>query len=245
MTITQNKILLGVNIDHIATIRNARGGHHPCVVDAAILAQQSGADGITVHLREDRRHIKDQDLVSIKNNITVPLNLEMAANEEMFSIAIAIKPKTVCLVPEKRNEITTEGGLNVMAQQQYLQNYVAKLQQHNILVSLFIDANLQQLTAAKQIKADIVELHTGEYCHNPNLQLYANLQQMAQLASDFGLVCNAGHGLNYQTAAEIAKIPQITELNIGHFIIGESLFYGLPVVIQKMQNIINQARNNI
>ena len=240
------KTLLGVNIDHVATIRNARGGNHPCVVEAAIMAEKSGADGITVHLREDRRHIKDLDLIEIKQKINLPINLEMAATAEMLTIAQNIKPHSVCLVPEKRNEITTEGGLNLVMHQQHFADFISVLKKQNILVSLFINPYLSHIEIAKNIGADIVELHTGEFCHSfgsqKTAEIYQQLVTSANFAKKLGLSCHAGHGLNYQTAFEVAKIKEITELNIGHFIIGEAIFYGLPYVIQKMQRILKQAR---
>ncbi len=240
------KILLGVNIDHVATIRNARGGNHPCVVESAVIAQNAGADGITLHLREDRRHIKDHDLFEIKQKINLPINLEMAPTNEMLAIAIKTKPHSVCLVPEKRHEITTEGGLDIAQNQQKLAEFIIALQQHNILVSLFLNANLQHIEIAKNIGANIIELHTGEFCHNFGSHkandLYQKLVISANFVKKLGLSCHAGHGLNYQTAFEVAKIKEITELNIGHFIIGESIFYGLPYVVQKMQKILKQAR---
>jgi pyridoxine 5-phosphate synthase len=240
------KMLLGVNIDHVATVRNARGNNHPCLIEAAIIAENAGADGITMHLREDRRHIKDNDLTQIKQKTNLPINLEMAPTLEMLTIACKIKPHSVCLVPEKRAEITTEGGLNIALDRQNLANFISAIKQQNILVSLFINPNLQHIEIAKNLGADIVELHTGDFCHNFNSekskQLYQQLNVSANFAKKLGLVCHAGHGLNYQTAFEVAKIKEITELNIGHFIIGESIFYGLSYVIQKMQKILKQAR---
>ena len=240
---TQNKkkIRLGVNIDHVATIRNARGGTHPDPVDAAILAQKSGADGITIHLREDRRHIRDEDLVRLKKEIKLPINLEMAATQEMLEIALKTKPNAVCIVPEKRQEVTTEGGLDVVKNEKILREMIKKIRAKKIRVSLFVDANEAQIRMSKKIGADIVELHTGEFCHVVGKKREAEFQKIkkcALLCQELDLECHAGHGLNYETAKIIAKIPQIIELNIGHFIIGEAIFDGLAKVIRKMQKVI-------
>lgn len=240
---TQNKkkIRLGVNIDHVATIRNARGGPHPDPVDAAILAQKSGADGITIHLREDRRHIRDEDLVRLKKEIKLPINLEMAATQEMLEIALKTKPNAVCIVPEKRQEVTTEGGLDVVKNEKILREMIKKIRAKKIRVSLFVDANEAQIRMSKKIGADIVELHTGEFCHVVGKKREAEFQKIkkcALLCQELDLECHAGHGLNYETAKIIAKIPQIIELNIGHFIIGEAIFDGLAKVIRKMQKVI-------
>jgi pyridoxine 5-phosphate synthase len=240
---TQNKkkIRLGVNIDHVATIRNARGGAHPDPVNAAILAQKSGADGITIHLREDRRHIRDEDLIRLKKEIKLPINLEMAATQEMLAIALKTKPNAVCIVPEKRQEVTTEGGLDVVKNEKILREMIKKIRAKKIRVSLFVDANEAQIRMSKKIGADIVELHTGEFCHVVGKKREAEFQKIkncAQLCQELDLECHAGHGLNYETAKIIAKIPQIIELNIGHFIIGEAIFDGLAKVIKKMQKVI-------
>ena len=238
-----NKIRLGVNIDHIATIRNARGGIHPDPVDGAILAQKSGADGITIHLREDRRHIRDEDLLRLKKHIKLPINLEMAATDEMLKIAIKTKPNAVCIVPEKRQEITTEGGLDLIKNQQNLSRIIKKIRQHKIRVSLFIDADFKQIDMAKKLQADIIELHTGEFCNLVGVAQnheFAKIKKCVEYASSLGLECHAGHGLNYQTAKKIAKIPQIYELNIGHFIIGEAIFEGLDKIIKKMKIILEK-----
>ena len=234
----RNKIRLGVNIDHVATIRNARGGTHPDPVEAAILAEKAGAHGITIHLREDRRHIRDEDLKRLKKEIKLPINLEMAATEEMLEIALKIKPNAVCIVPEKRQEVTTEGGLDVIKNEKILSEIIKKIHTKKIRVSLFIDANEPQINMAKKIGADIIEIHTGEFCHKIGQAQTAEFQKIkacARLAETLGLECHAGHGLNYQTAKKIAKIPQITELNIGHFLIGEAIFDGLATVIKKMK----------
>lgn len=237
------KIRLGVNIDHVATIRNARGGIHPDPVDAAILAQKSGADGITIHLREDRRHIRDADLKKLRKEIKLPINLEMAATNEMLEIALRTKPHAVCIVPEKRQEVTTEGGLDVVKNEKILREMIAKIHAKKIRVSLFVDANETQIHAAKKVGADIVELHTGEFCHQKGAtkkKEFLKIKKSAELASSLDLECHAGHGLNYETAKIIAQIPQIIELNIGHFIIGEAIFDGLPKVIKKMKSAIKK-----
>ncbi len=239
----RQKIRLGVNIDHVATIRNARGGSHPDPVDAAILAQKSGAHGITIHLREDRRHIRDEDLVRLKKEIKLPINLEMAATEEMLKIALKTKPNAVCIVPEKRQEVTTEGGLDVVKNSKILSEMIKKLRAKKIRVSLFIDADEKQIRESKKIGADIVELHTGEFCHqkgNKQKAEFLRIEKSAQLSDSLGLECHAGHGLNYETAKIISKIPQIIELNIGHFLIGEAVFEGLFKVIKKMQKVIKR-----
>ena len=243
LTKLPNKIRLGVNIDHIATIRNARGGSHPDPIDGAILAQKNGADGITIHLREDRRHIRDEDLLRLKKHIKLPINLEMAATEEMLKIAIKTKPHAVCIVPEKRQEITTEGGLDLIKNQQNLEKIIKKIRQHKIRVSLFIDADFKQIDMAKKLQADIIEIHTGEFCNLIGVEQnreFQKIKKCVEYASDLGLECHAGHGLNYQTAKKIAKIPQIYELNIGHFIIGEAIFAGLDKVIKKMRKILEK-----
>lgn len=243
LTKLPNKIRLGVNIDHIATIRNARGGSHPDPIDGAILAQKNGADGITIHLREDRRHIRDEDLLRLKKHIKLPINLEMAATEEMLKIAIKTKPHAVCIVPEKRQEITTEGGLDLIKNQQNLAKIIKKIRQHKIRVSLFIDADFKQIDMAKKLQADIIEIHTGEFCNLIGVEQnreFQKIKKCVEYASSLGLECHAGHGLNYQTAKKIAKIPQIYELNIGHFIIGEAIFEGLDKVIKKMKKILER-----
>ncbi len=237
----KNTIRLGVNIDHIATIRNARGGIHPDPVLGAILAQKSGADGITVHLREDRRHIRDEDLVRLKKHIKIPINLEMAATDEMMNIAIKTKPNAVCIVPEKRQEVTTEGGLDLIKNFSNLQKIITKIKSQNIRISLFINADFKQIDYAKKLNADIIEIHTGEFCHLKGIAQKAELKKIAdavEYATNLGIECHAGHGLNYETTAMIAKIPNIIELNIGHFIIGEAIFEGLANVIKKMRKIL-------
>ncbi len=237
------QIRLGVNIDHVATIRNARGGIHPDPIESAILAQRSGANGITAHLREDRRHISDNDIFRLKKEINLPLNLEMAATEEMLEIALKTKPNAACIVPEKRAEVTTEGGLDVIKNEIKLIKIIQKLKEYNILVSLFVDPDQNQIEKSKEIGADIVELHTGTYCNNKGQAQeseFNKIAQCAQFADKIGLECHAGHGLDFRTAAEIAKIPEIIELNIGHFLIGESIFIGLEKAIKKMKNAIKR-----
>lgn len=245
----KRNIRLGVNIDHVATIRNARGGIHPDPTAAAILAQKSGAHGITIHLREDRRHIRDEDLVRLKKEIKLPINLEMAATKEMLEIALKTKPNAVCIVPEKRQEVTTEGGLDLIKNEKVLREMIKKIRaqktKSKIRVSLFIDANEEQIRTAKKIGADIVELHTGEFCRkagNARDKEFLKIKKCAKLCEELNLECHAGHGLNYETAKIISKIPQIVELNIGHFIIGEAIFDGLAKVIKKMKKIIEERR---
>lgn len=236
------KIRLGVNIDHVATVRNARGGNHPCPVKAAILAQNSGADGITAHLREDRRHIRDNDMYRIKQEISIPLNMEMAATEEMLNIAIKVKPNAVCLVPEKREEVTTEGGLDIAGKSSYLKDYIAKVKGHGIRVSLFIEADEKQITASCDVGADIVEFHTGSYAHKfESGKFTTELQKIeagVKMAHDLGIECHAGHGLSFANVTPIVKIPYIVELNIGHFLIGEAISIGLPEAIKKMKSLM-------
>ena len=236
---------LGVNIDHVATIRNARGIQHPDPVRAARIAAEAGADGITAHLREDRRHINDTDITQLKSATSLPLNLEMAATEEMLAIALATQPHAVCLVPEKRAELTTEGGLDIHATQDTLRPFMARLQEQGIRVSLFIDPEFTQLHTAHTLGADIVELHTGTYCNQTGTARQKELERLikaAQQAEQYGLECHAGHGLSYETTPAIAAIPQIVELNIGHFLIGEAIFTGLHASIQQMRQVMDRAR---
>lgn len=233
---------LGINIDHVATLRNARGGDHPCPVRAAVAAMEAGADGITAHLREDRRHIRDKDIERLKNEVPLPLNLEMAATDEMLAIALKIYPHAVCLVPEKRSELTTEGGLNVSAQEHTLTPYIKKLQDNGSRVSLFVDADFKQLESAARTGAKVVELHTGSYAHCPDAAHIAQLKAAAQYAHSLGLEVHAGHGLNYDNVAAIAAIPEIKELNIGHFLMGEAMFMGMKESIRKMRKIMDGAR---
>lgn len=237
--------LLGVNIDHIATLRNARGVAYPEPVQAAAIAEQAGADGITVHLREDRRHITDRDVRLLAETIQTRMNLEMAMTDEMVAIAIATKPAYVCLVPEKREELTTEGGLDVAGQIERSRDVVAKLNDVGILVSLFIDADERQIEAAREVNAPYIELHTGHYAetqgHAQN-QALQQLQHAATFADKLGLVVNAGHGLHYHNTQAIAAIPEIYELNIGHAIIGRAVFSGLHNAVAEMKQIIERAR---
>jgi pyridoxine 5-phosphate synthase len=238
-----NKIRLGVNIDHVATVRNARGGEHPCPVAMALLAQNAGADGITAHLREDRRHVRDADIFRLKETLQVPLNFEMAATAEMQDIALKVRPNAVCLVPEKRTELTTEGGLNVVAGEDYLREYIKPLKANNIRISLFVDSDLAQIEAAKKVGADIVELHTGAYCEASG-ELQAELLQKliagADYADNLGIEVHAGHGLDYATTEQIMQIKHLQEVNIGHFIIGEALQYGLSQVIARFNGILKR-----
>lgn len=238
---------LGINIDHIATVRNARGGEHPDPVRAALLAEKAGADGITAHLREDRRHIRDGDIAALKAQLRIPLNLEMAATAEMLTIACDTKPHAVCLVPEKREELTTEGGLDVRGHLAELTPYIEKLKAGSgARVSLFIDPDPAQLDAAKQAGAPVVELHTGRYADTEGEVQQAELrrlQQAAKHAEAIGLECHAGHGLNYANVAPVAAISPVVELNIGHFLMGEAMFVGLAESIQQMRILMQKARS--
>ena len=230
-----HRVRLGVNIDHVATIRNARGGAHPSPLAAALRAEAAGADGITAHLREDRRHIRDDDMVAIRAGISVPLNFELAATSDMITMALKIKPNAACIVPEKREEVTTEGGLAVIGQEARLADQLAPLKDAGIKLSLFIEANQADIDAAVAIGADIVELHTGRYCHDSagrDSELL-RLQTAALHAATVGIECHAGHGLNYDTVSPIAAIPNIEELNIGHFLIGESIFAACPRLLKR------------
>lgn len=236
---------LGVNIDHVATLRNARGGVHPCPVRAALTAKEAGADGITAHLREDRRHIRDTDIERLKAEVSLPLNLEMAVTEEMLAIALRVRPHACCLVPEKRQELTTEGGLNVPAAQEAIARTTRALSAAGIRVSLFIDPAAEQIEAAKRCGAPVIELHTGTYGAAGGSQQAHELKRLreaAQYAASLGLEIHAGHGLNFENTAAIAAIPQIVELNIGHFLIGESVFTGLDETIHKMRQIMQKGR---
>jgi len=240
-----NKIRLGVNIDHVATIRNARGENYPDPLKAALIAEQSGADSITIHLREDRRHIRDDDLKSIKKKIKIPLNLEMAATNEMFKIALKHKPNYVCIVPEKRAEVTTEGGLNINKKKSFIVKIINVFKKNNIRVSLFINPEFMDIELSKKVGADCVEIHTGKFCN-----LYSNkkrskseflkIKKSVSFAKKIGLEVHAGHGLDYKTAHMISKIKHISEINIGHFIIAESIFVGLRKTIKKFNDIINK-----
>ncbi len=242
---TKNKhVRLGVNIDHVATVRNARGGTHPCPVEAAKLAALAGADGITAHLREDRRHIRDEDIRRLKAEVDLPLNLEMAATEEMLRIALKIKPHACCIVPEKRKELTTEGGLDVVKGKKRLALLIKKLKNAGIRVSLFVEAEEAQLKAAKEVGADIVELHTGTYCYAKGAKQKAallRLKKAAAYTAELGLECHAGHGLTYETVGAIAALPEVREVNIGHFLIGEAVLDGLAETIRKMRHYMEEG----
>ncbi len=240
-----NHLRLGINVDHVGTVRNARGGTHPDPVLAALAAIEAGGDGITVHLREDRRHIIDSDLSRLKKLLKAPINLEMAATKEMLAIALNLKPHAICLVPEKRTEVTTEGGLDVASQIKKLRPYVAQLTAKGLRVSMFVDADIRQLEASKAVGAAVVELHTGPYAHAKGAARKSELkrlQQAARAAVALGLECHAGHGLTYDNVGPIAAIPDIMELNIGHFLMGESLFIGLPASIREMRRRMDLAR---
>ncbi|TLU73171.1 pyridoxine 5'-phosphate synthase [Lichenicoccus roseus] len=232
---------LGVNIDHVATVRNARGGLHPDPLDAARAAIAAGADGITLHLREDRRHIRDDDLRRIAAGIEAPVNLEMAATSEMADIADALRPHACCIVPERRAEVTTEGGLDAAGQMETLAPIVSRLSSAGIRVSLFIDADPAQIEAAATLGAAVVELHTGAYAHHPEAEL-DRLRVGARLATRLGLEVHAGHGLTFDNVGPVAAIPEIRELNIGHFLIGEAILHGLPHVVRHMRGLIQAAR---
>jgi pyridoxine 5-phosphate synthase len=239
------KLRLGVNIDHVATVRNARGGAFPDPVRAAILAEQSGADGITAHLREDRRHISDSDIVRLTDAIKIPLNLEMAATEEMLVIALKARPHAACIVPEKREERTTEGGIDVLGQFARLEPIVGKLTQAGIRVSMFIEPDRKQLDAARALGAPVVELHTGAYANATGElreKLLKHIHNAAEFGADLGLEIHAGHGLTYDNVGPVAAIPHIRELNIGHFLVGEAIFAGLAESIQKMRALMDEAR---
>jgi pyridoxine 5-phosphate synthase len=240
---------LGVNVDHVATIRNARGGVHPDPVRAAQEAIAAGADGITAHLREDRRHIRDDDIARLKAEIAKPLNLEMAATAEMVAIAVKTRPHAACLVPERREERTTEGGLDVAGQHNTLASVVAKLKDAGIRVSLFIAAEPRQIQAAVAIGAPVIEIHTGAWCdalvdnrHSTAEAEWQRIRHGAQLARRLGLEVHAGHGLDFKTAEAIAALPEIVELNIGHFLIGEAVFSGLAAAVKAMRAAMDRGR---
>lgn len=231
-------VRLGVNVDHVATVREARKDRQPDPVAAAMVAEMAGADGIVCHLREDRRHIKDKDLYLLKEMVKTHLNLEMAATDQMVKIALEVVPDMVTLVPERREEITTEGGLDVLKNQEYLEETVATLQNHNIIVSLFINPDIQQIKAAARVRADYVELHTGAYAHAENLNMISDelekLRAMASAAAKLRLGVSAGHGLNYQNVREVAAIPEIEELNIGHSIVSRAILVGMERAVRDM-----------
>ena len=243
------KLRLGVNIDHVATIRNARGGAHPDPVRAAKLAAAAGADGITAHLREDRRHISDEDIDRLAREIELPLNLEMAATEEMLAIAIRHLPHAACIVPEKREERTTEGGIDAAGQHNRLSTFVRQLGEARIRVSLFVEPDKRQLDAARSLGAPVVELHTGAYCeaaaHGEGRErdrLLEKIREAAAYGASLGLEIHAGHGLGFDTVIPVAAIPEIRELNIGHFLIGEAIFTGLESSIHRMRALMDEAR---
>ncbi len=240
-----SNLRLGINIDHVATLRNARGGDHPCPIRAALLAKDAGADSVTAHLREDRRHIKDHDIERLKNEVDLPLNLEMAMTDEMLAIALKTKPHAVCLVPEKRAELTTEGGLDALRLEKELKPFVHKLQYNGSRVSLFINPDHAQVHATHRIGARAIEIHTGKYCHllgKEREQERHLISEAAMLAQGLGMEVHAGHGLNYDNVGPVAAIAEIVELNIGHFLIGEAVFIGLKEAIEKMRGIMNEAR---
>ena len=239
------KIRLGVNIDHVGTVRNARGEHYPSPLRAALIAQKNGADSITIHLREDRRHIIDSDLKKIKSKLKIPLNLEMAATKEMLQIAIKSKPDFICIVPEKRQEITTEGGLNLNFKKDFLKEIIYKLKKNKSRVSLFIEPSLKDISAAKKLGADCVEIHTGKFCNlvNTNKNFTSELKKIKKavfFGNNLGLEIHAGHGLTYRSAKILSKVSGIMEFNIGHFLISESIFTGLSNAIKEFKKIIRK-----
>ncbi len=239
-------IRLGVNIDHIATIRNAREEKFPSVVEAGLVAETNGADLITVHLREDRRHIKDEDVILLRQSLKTELNLEMAVTQEMLDFALEVHPDYVCLVPESRQELTTEGGLDVVNNYEKIAQMVKTLQQNNILVSIFVDPDIEQITACHDMNSYAIEIHTGRYAnekrdYNLSEEFY-RIKDMAELADSFGLIVNAGHGLDYYNVKPIAHIPQIHELNIGFAIVAQSVFWGLPKAVAEMKRLMIEER---
>ncbi|MFM9939325.1 MAG: pyridoxine 5'-phosphate synthase [Hyphomicrobiaceae bacterium] len=249
---SRHALRLGVNIDHVATVRNARGGRHPDPIRAAHAAIEAGADGITAHLREDRRHITDSDIARLKQELTRPLNFEMAATDEMLAIALKHLPNACCLVPEKREERTTEGGLDVVGGETNLRRYVDRLKAAGIRVSLFIEPEAKAIEASARLGADIVELHTGTYCEtaleNDGAGIareVARIAKAAALADAAGLEVHAGHGLTYNTVGAVARMPEIVELNIGHFLIGEAIFGGLHAAVTRMRALMAEARAEI
>ncbi len=246
---TLSRLRLGVNVDHVATVRNARGGHHPDPVRAAKMAVAAGADGITAHLREDRRHIRDADIARLKAEVAQPLNMEMAATDEMVAIARATGPHAVCLVPERREERTTEGGLDAAGQRAQLAPVVAALREADIRVSLFIAADAAQIEAAAALRAPVIEIHTGAWCDalaagatDAAAREWERIRAGAALAASRGLEVHAGHGLDYASAEQIAGLPQVVELNIGHFLIGEATFVGLAEAVGRMRAAMERGR---
>ena len=243
------RLRLGVNIDHVATVRNARGGAYPDPLRAALLAEQAGADGITAHLREDRRHITDRDIDALMANLSVPLNFEMAATSEMQAIALRHQPHAVCIVPEKREERTTEGGLEVAREENRIAHFIAPLRDAGCRVSIFIAADAAQIASAARIGAPVVELHTGAYCDAHAEGRLAErdaelerLREMSAYAASLGLEVHAGHGLTFDTVTPVAQFPEVRELNIGHFLIGEAIFTGLGAAIAEMRRLMDAAR---
>jgi pyridoxine 5-phosphate synthase len=237
------KTRLGVNIDHVATVRNARGEIYPSPLRAAILAEKCGADSVTIHLREDRRHINDSDLKEIKSKLRIPLNLEIAATNEMLKIATRHKPNFVCIVPEKRKEITTEGGLNLSHKKFFLKKIISKLKKNNIRVSVFIEPNIEDIKNSKKLDVDGIELHTGKICNlinkkKPFESELSKINKAVNYATELGLDVHAGHGLTYESAEIISTIKKIKEFNIGHFLVGEAIYTGLPTAIKKFQKIL-------
>ncbi|MCD6046468.1 MAG: pyridoxal phosphate biosynthetic protein PdxJ [Gammaproteobacteria bacterium] len=237
--------LLGVNIDHVATVRQARGTVYPSVIEAGLAVEKVGADSVTVHLREDRRHIQDSDVLQLKQQLKIPLNLELAANPEMVAFACQVRPAYCCIVPEKRQELTTEGGLDVLANRHTLAPHIAALSQAGIVVSLFIDPELAQIDGAESLGVKVIELHTGDYAEAESLEeRQAQLNRITtatSIAASKGMQVNAGHGLNYANTFDIAAIPEITELNIGHAIIARAIFVGLEQAVQDMLDILQKA----
>lgn len=238
-----NRIKLGVNIDHVATVRNARGDNYPSPLRAAIFAQKNGADSITIHLREDRRHINDLDLKKIKSKLKIPLNLEIAATKEMLEIALKNKPNFICIVPEKREEITTEGGLNLKYRKDFLKKIISKFKKNKSKVSLFIEPSISDIKVSKSLNADTVELHTGKFCNLVNRKKnykseLKKIKKAVNFGNTLGLNVHAGHGLTFQSAKILSKIKGIKEFNIGHFLIGESIFLGMRNTIKEFRRII-------
>ncbi len=238
-----SNIRLGLNIDHVATIRNARGGDSPDPVRAALLAQSMGVDGITAHLREDRRHIREADVQALRQRLEIPLNLEIAPTDEMVELALMSRPHAVCFVPEKRQEKTTEGGLDAAGSRHVLRPFLARLAAASIRVSLFIEPETPQIEAARELQVPVVEFHTGRYANTTGSAQQAelaHLQTAAQQATNAGLVCHAGHGLTYENVRPIVRIPELQELNIGHFLIGEAIFTGLEASLRRMQALMQR-----
>ncbi len=238
-------IYLGVNIDHIATLRQARGTSYPSPIEGALLCEQSGADSITLHLREDRRHIQDQDVEILREQLSTKMNLEMAATDEMVGIAARIKPQDCCLVPEKREELTTEGGLDVASQLPRMRDVCAQLAENQVTVSLFIDADKAQIDAAKEVGAPVIELHTGHYADTTGAeqaQEFERIKTMATYAHSIGLQVNAGHGLTLENTPEIARLPEVVELNIGHSIVARAVFVGLAQAVKEMKELMLEVR---